>query len=204
MIDKLIQFDVQLFLFLNGIRSPFFDFVFWWASMPLVWMPVYICLLYFVIKAYRWQTLFVILFVALCVTFTDQIALHWFKDLFMRLRPSHNPMIQLRVHTLNGYYGGLYGFVSSHAANYFGIATFLSMLLYHKIRHFTLITFIWVGIISYSRIYLGVHYPADVVCGAMLGIFIGFLLGVFYNYFSTTVLSKRKFFRLNTTEEGSR
>jgi undecaprenyl-diphosphatase len=200
MIEKLIHFDVQLFLFLNGFRNPFFDFVFWWASEPLVWIPVYICLLYFAIKAYRWQTMFVVLFVALCITLTDQISVHLFKDFFMRLRPTHNPVIQFQVRTMNGYYGGDYGFISGHAAGYFGLATFLSMLLFRKIRHFTLIVFIWASIIAYSRIYLGVHYPADVACGALLGIFIGFLLGLLFNYFSGRVLSEMKFFRLGEEE----
>ena len=201
MIEKLIQFDVQLFLFLNGLRNPFLDFIFWWASQPLVWIPVYICFLYFVIKAYRWQTLFVVLFVALGITLTDQISVHLFKDVFMRLRPTHNPSIQFQVHTLFGYYGGDYGFVSSHAANFFGLATFLSMLLYRKIRHFTLLSFIWASIIAYSRIYLGVHYPADIACGALLGIIIGFLLGLLFDYFSAKLLSQIKFFNLNK-EEG--
>jgi undecaprenyl-diphosphatase len=200
MIEKLIHFDIQLFLFLNGLRNPFFDFVFWWASQPLVWIPVYICLLYFVIKAYRWQAIFVVLFMALCITITDQIAWHWMKEYFMRFRPTHNPMIQFQVHTINGYYGGDYGFVSSHAANYFGIATFLSMLLFRKIRHFTLIVFIWVSIISYSRIYLGVHYPADVACGALLGMLFGLLFGLLFHYFSTRVLSGMKFFKLEPPE----
>jgi undecaprenyl-diphosphatase len=200
MIEKLIEFDVHLFLFLNGLRNPFFDFVFWWASQPLVWVPVYICLLYFVIKAYRWQTLFVVLFVALCITLTDQMTVHLFKNVFLRLRPTHNPMIQFQVHTLYGYYGGDYGFVSSHAANFFGLATFLSVLLYRKIRHFVLFSLIWVSLIAYSRIYLGVHYPADVVCGALLGILVGFLLGLVFNYFSTRVLAQMKFFRVNEEE----
>ena len=201
MIDKLIHFDVQLFLFLNGLRNPFFDFVFWWASEPLVWIPVYICFLYFIIKAFRWQALFVILFLALCLTLTDQIAWHWFKEYFMRLRPTHNPVIQFQVHTLNGYYGGDYGFVSNHASNFFGIATFLSMLLYRKIRYFALCAFLWVSLIAYSRIYLGVHYPADVACGALLGMMIGFLMGLLFHYFSTRVLSGMKFFRLPIEEK---
>ena len=201
MIEKLVHFDVHLFLFLNGIRNPFFDFVFWWASQPLIWLPVYICFLYFAIKAYRWQTLFVALFLAIAITLTDQISVHLFKDFFMRLRPTHNPMIQFKVHTLYGYYGGNYGFLSGHAAGYFGLATFLSMLFYRKIRHFTLFVFIWASVIAYSRIYLGVHYPADVACGALLGIFIGFLMALLFHYFSNRVLGQMKFFKLGS-EDG--
>ncbi len=200
MLQKLIHIDVELFLFLNGLHNAFFDFVFWWASEAWAWVPIYICLLYFVIKVYRWQALFVLLFVGLCVTLTDQISVHLFKDVFMRLRPTHNPAIQLQVHTLNGYLGGDYGFVSSHAANFFGIATFLTMLFFRRIRRFALLIFIWASVIAYSRIYLGVHYPADVACGALLGAFIGFLLGVLYSFFANKVLSHIGFFRINAAE----
>ncbi len=200
MLQKLIGFDVHLFLFLNGIRNPFFDFIFWWASKPLVWIPVYIILLYLAIKVFRWQTIFIVLFTVILVTLTDQISVHLFKDLFMRLRPCHNPVIQLQVHTINGYCGGNYGFVSSHAANYFGIAAFLSVLFYKKIRFFIPLVFIWVAMISYSRLYLGVHYPADIFCGAMLGTLIGLLLGLVFWAVSSKVLSSKRFFRMNTPD----
>ncbi|HNW89093.1 MAG TPA: phosphatase PAP2 family protein [Bacteroidales bacterium] len=197
MIDKLINFDVQLFLFLNDLRNPFFDFVFWWATNPVVWMPVYIILLYLVIKAYRWQAIFVIVFTIITITLTDQSSVHLFKNVFLRLRPCHNPEIMMQVHILNGYCGGDYGFVSSHAANYFGIATFLSVIFYKKIRFFVPLIFIWAAIIAYSRLYLGVHYPADLFCGAVLGVFIGFFLGLLFHIFSSKVLSHKQFFRLN-------
>ncbi len=197
MIDKLINFDVQLFLFLNDLRNPFFDFVFWWATNPVVWMPVYIILLYLVIKAYRWQAIFVLVFTAISITLTDQSSVHLFKDVFMRLRPCHNPEILMQVNIINGYCGGDYGFVSSHAANYFGLATFLSVIFFKKIRFFVPLIFMWAAIIAYSRLYLGVHYPADLFCGAVLGVLIGFLIGLLFHLFSSKVLSRKRFFRLN-------
>jgi len=195
MIDDLISFDVRFFLFLNGIRNPFFDFVFWWASNPLVWMPVYIILVYLAIKVYRWQAVFVFVFTALLISMTDQASVQLFKNTFLRLRPCHNPGIQLQVHTMNGYCGGDYGFVSSHAANYFGIAAFLSVIFFRKIRFFIPLIIAWAAIISYSRIYLGVHYPADIVCGAVLGIVIGFLTGFSFNVFASKVLGRSRFFK---------
>ncbi|HNW69134.1 MAG TPA: phosphatase PAP2 family protein [Bacteroidales bacterium] len=197
MIERLIDFDVQLFLFLNGLRNPFFDFVFWWATQPLVWIPVYIILLYLVIKVYRWQAIFVVLFTIISITLTDQISVHLFKDVFMRLRPCHNPNIQMQVHTMNGYCGGEYGFVSSHAANYFGLAVFLSVIFFRKIRFFIPFVLLWAALISYSRIYLGVHYPADVFCGAVLGCLIGASLGILFRLFSEKVLSGNRFFKIN-------
>jgi undecaprenyl-diphosphatase len=200
MIERLIDFDVQLFLFLNGLRNPFFDFVFWWATQPLVWIPVYIILLYLVIKVYRWQAIFVVLFTVISITLTDQISVHLFKDVFMRLRPCHNPDIQMQVHIMNGYCGGDYGFVSSHAANYFGIASFFSVIFFRKIRFFIPFVLLWAALISYSRIYLGVHYPADVFCGALLGTLIGTLLGFVFGLLSNRLLIKSGFFRLNKPE----
>ena len=197
MIERLIDFDVQLFLFLNGLRNPFFDFVFWWATQPLVWIPVYIILLYLVIKVYRWQAIFVVLFTIISITLTDQISVHLFKDVFMRLRPCHNPDIQMQVHIMNGYCGGEYGFVSSHAANYFGLAVFLSVIFFRKIRFFIPFVLLWAALISYSRIYLGVHYPADVFCGAFVGTLIGVLLGFIFRWFSNRLLIKSGFFKLN-------
>jgi len=197
MIERLINFDVQLFLFLNGLRNPFFDFVFWWATQPIVWIPVYIILFYFAVRVYRWQTIFVVLFTIICIALTDQISVHLFKELFMRLRPCHNPDIQLQVHTMNGYCGGQYGFVSSHAANYFGLAVFLSVIFFRKIRFFIPFVLVWAALISYSRIYLGVHYPADVFCGAVLGVLIGILTGLMFWLFSSKVLSGKRFFKIN-------
>jgi len=197
MIARLIDFDVQLFLFLNGLRNPFFDFVFWWATQPVVWIPVYIILFYLAIKVYRWQTIFIVLFTIISITLTDQISVHLFKDMFMRLRPCHNPDIQMQVHIMNGYCGGDYGFVSSHAANYFGIATFLAVIFFRKIRFFIPFILVWAALISYSRIYLGVHYPADVFCGAVLGVLIGLLLGLLFRLLSKKTLSGNQFFKIN-------
>ncbi|MBP8040456.1 MAG: phosphatase PAP2 family protein [Bacteroidales bacterium] len=196
MIEKLIGFDVSLFLFLNDQRNPFFDFVFWWASAPLAWVPVYVILLYLVIKIYRWQSIFVVIFTIILISLTDQISVHFFKDMFMRLRPCHNPEIQAQVDTLNGYCGGQYGFVSSHAANYFGIATFLSVLFFRKIRFFIPLIMFWAALIAYSRIYLGVHYPADICCGAILGIILGLIVGWAFKLLSNKLWSRHPFFRM--------
>lgn len=197
MIEKLVSLDKELFLFLNGLHHPFFDFVFWWTSNPLIWIPVYLLLLYLVIKKYRWQSILVLAFVGLCLTITDLTAFYGFKEVFMRWRPTHNPELQNMVHTLNGYKGGDYGFISNHAANYFGLAFFLIQILYKRHPYFALGMIIWVSLIAYSRIYLGVHYPADVAVGAILGMLVGWLLGALYNVLSRNYFSNIRFFAVD-------
>jgi undecaprenyl-diphosphatase len=103
-----------------------------------------------------------------------------------RLRPSHDPVIGNQIHIVNNYRGGLYGFISSHAANTFAIAVFLALLFKRKV--FTISIIIWASIVSFSRIYLGVHYPGDVLCGAILGTGLGFLIIFVLNY---TLSSKK-------------
>jgi undecaprenyl-diphosphatase len=192
MIEKLIQWDMDLLLFLNGCNSPFFDDIMRYVSQPLTWIPAYILLLYFCIRYYKKQTFIIILFVALLILITDQVSVQLFKNIFHRLRPSNEPQLEGLVHIVNGYKGGDFGFVSSHATNYFGIAVFFSVLLERNLRFFTVISLFVAGLISYSRIYLGVHYPGDVICGAILGSLIGFGLGKLYKYLSRKYFSRKK------------
>ncbi len=172
----LIDLDTELFLFLNSLHSVFFDHVMYWVSKKWTWVPFYLFLTYLVFRVHGAKGIYVLLAVALLVTLTDQISVKAFKNVFERLRPCHNESIQLMVHTVNDKCGGLYGFVSSHASNTFGMAIFIGTVLRRKYNRAIHWLVLWAAVVSYSRIYLGVHYPFDILGGALLGAGIGWLI----------------------------
>ena len=187
-LSTLNHIDTQLFLFLNGIHSPFFDVVFQWITERYSWIPFYIILTALVFIKFKWRGFILAPFIALLIVFSDQFSVLLFKDVFMRLRPCHNPELANLVHTINGACGGQYGFVSSHAANTFALAIFVGFIFKKHIGWLLYFMLIWAIVVSYSRIYVGSHYPGDVLGGALLGSTIGFLmwktLAYFNNYFN--------------------
>ena len=178
--DRLNQIDTQLFLFLNGLHSETFDQIMVWISGKVTWWPFYLLLLVYLVWTRRMQVVPLILFIALCITLTDQTSVHLFKEVFERLRPCREPALEGLVHLMNDRCGGMYGFVSSHAANTFGVAMLLLLIV--RKQWFTAVMIFWATLVSYSRIYLGVHYPGDIIGGAMLGMLCGYLVYLLFRW----------------------
>jgi len=180
MIEKLKIIDKEIFLYINSHHSPVLDTVMWLISDKFVWIPFYAFLLFFMIKKYKKNWWLLLIFIALTVTLTDQISV-MIKNAVMRYRPCHNLDLQTIVHIVKNHCGGQYGFVSSHAANSFGISAFSLLIMKKRVWAFL---FLWATLIAYSRIYLGVHYPSDVTCGAILGIILGIVTAKIFLIFA--------------------
>lgn len=173
--DLITSFDRSLFLLLNGLHTSWLDPVMMIISSKWVWIPFYLFLLYRLWVIYKRDCLKILLSVALLITLTDQTS-GLIKDAVKRHRPTHQEGLSEMVHTVDGYKGGKFGFVSSHAANSFAIALFIGLLLSRKRSMTPLLGLIvWAFLVSYSRIYLGVHYPGDILGGALVGVIEAYL-----------------------------
>lgn len=165
----LADLDARLLLIVNGAHSPFFDAVMWCISGRWIWVPFYIVLTYMLFRRFSWKRATLCLItIGLIILAADQTCASLIRPEVCRLRPANlnNPLSHL-VHVVNGYRGGRYGFPSCHAANTFALAMFMSLVFRNK--RFTVMMFSWAIVVSYSRMYLGVHYFGDLFCGASVG-----------------------------------
>ncbi|THV60277.1 phosphatase PAP2 family protein [Flagellimonas alvinocaridis] len=175
MLDQLLQYDKDLFLFLNGLGTPTWDGFWMFMTKTKNSFPLYVLLLYLSYKNFGWKKTGVILVsVALLITCTDQLS-NFFKYGIGRLRPCHDPEINGVMRLVKSYCGGQFGYFSAHAANSFGPATFFMVLFCGKVRYMGFILMIWACLVAYSRIYIGVHFPLDVLTGAIVGLLFGWL-----------------------------
>lgn len=195
MIDAIKNLDYEALIYLNSFHNEFFDKFMWIITGTKIWFPFYLFIIFVLFRKFniRLAATF-LLMVLLVVALADFGSVNFFKEVFQRLRPSHNPIVADLLHfhvKENGdiYRGGLYGFVSSHAANTFGIAAILSLIF--KNKKFAIGIFLWATIVSYSRIYLGVHFPLDIIGGALWGIF-----SAYFFYYCFVFLRKTEFYKI--------
>ncbi len=182
--------DTELFLFLNGLHAAWLDPVMTFISGKITWLPFYLVLLFLVIKNYKKQSILIIIGIILLIVCSDQISSSVFKPIFERPRPCHNEAIKNLVYLPTGHCGGAYGFISSHACNTFALAVFITNILKSHYRKIGYVMYIWAGLVAYSRIYMGVHYPGDVLVGAAVGALLGFAIAKIYDTINQHIKSK--------------
>lgn len=188
--EELLELDRKIFLELNSsFRNPFVDQLMMFLSTTSAWIPLYLFLLYLLIRNYKKQTWIVLLAVALTILLADQVTSSIMKPFFERLRPSHEPSLAEQVYIVNKYRGGRFGFASSHAANTFGIATLMFLLL-KNFRPWIALLFLWAIGVGYTRIYLGVHYPGDILAGYLIG-FLSALASYYLFMFGKNAIERR-------------
>ena len=202
MIDSILQYDKQLLLSLNGSHSLFAVELMLTLTDAKTWIPMYVALLYLVIKNNNSMTkiLAIIAGAALCVLFTGTLDDLFVKPVVARWRPTHDPEIGYMVDVVDGYRGGRYGFFSAHAANTFSIALFFVLLV--RSRWLSVALVLWSLINCWTRIYLGVHYPIDIAVGLLWGAFVAVLVYVLFNVVTRSTNGHNNYISTQYTSTG--
>jgi undecaprenyl-diphosphatase len=180
MLETLLEWDRIALIFLNmsGSHTPFLDFFMWMTTRIFIWLPAFLVFFYVIVKDKRKESLLILGSVIILFVLCDQITSSILKPLIARPRPSRDLAIMDFLQYVNDYRGGRFGFPSSHAANSFGFAMLTSLLL--RYRWYTVVAFSWAALCTYTRLYLGVHYPSDILVGMILGVLIGWLCYLIY------------------------
>lgn len=180
--ETLINLDQELFLFLNGLGTSSWDG--FWMFMTNKWssIPLYVFLLILCFIKLKWKkTLLILVLVALMVTVSDQLS-NVFKYGLERLRPCHDGLIESQMRLVKSYCGGKFGYFSAHASNSFVVVTFFSLIFRRIFNWLPFLLIIWGMTVAYSRIYIGVHYPLDVITGITFGMLIGLVFYTLYQW----------------------
>ncbi|WBL44298.1 phosphatase PAP2 family protein [Algoriphagus halophytocola] len=188
MIDQLIAWDEELFLWLNSFHNSWMDQAMFLITGTTIWFPFYAILIYFIYKENPQNSWWVFGGIALAILIADQVTSGIMKPYFERLRPCHDERWTEQIHNYKRC-GGLFGFASSHAANTFALAVFLNLKMHGKLRFLPWL-FLWAAVVSYSRIYLGVHYPLDVLVGALVGALAGLTSWLLVVFLKREILKK--------------
>lgn len=175
--SSLLQWDTELFLWLNGMGSETWDILWLVISETNTWLPLYAVLIFLLSRSLKgWLLFWGILVVVLNLILTDQGSTWFFKEQFERLRPCHVEALETRMRLVKASCGGQFGFLSAHAANTFGMALLVGNFTRKRFPWLRSVLFVWAAIVAYSRIYIGVHYPLDVMAGAVYGLICGSLI----------------------------
>ncbi|MBQ4083494.1 MAG: phosphatase PAP2 family protein [Bacteroidaceae bacterium] len=200
-IQRLVDIDRQVMLALNGSDSLYLDGVMKIYTSTAVWIPVAIVLLFIILKNNTWRgSLLAVLAVVSTIVVCDQLSSHFVKPLVGRLRPSHDPMLLHLIDTFNSYRSGGYSFTSSHACNSFGVFTVIALIVRHRALSLSLL--FWALVNSFSRVYLGVHYPGDILCGALFGAAVGGIIYYLYDFVRKRIDSSSSSITANYTSSG--
>lgn len=171
--DQIKHWDEQLFLYLNQHHQDWLDPILATLTGKLIWLPLYAFFLFLILKYFKKSSIWILAGVGLAILMADQTASGLMKPFFERLRPCHEPALEGLIYNYGGC-GGMYGFVSSHAANTFALAAYMNLAFHNRIKGLGWI-FLWAALISYTRVYLGVHYPLDIIVGALVGLLSGWI-----------------------------
>lgn len=183
--QQIKDIDQALFYQINGVwHHPVLDAVLPWTRHSNNWIPLYIGLSGWLFYQIGWKTLKWLLFALINVGLTDQISSSVFKPFFHRLRPCNDPALVGKTRLLLDQCAGGFSFTSSHAANHFGIAMFIFMTWGVIQKKYTRFFFVWAGVIAFAQIYVGVHYPLDIIGGTIIGLISGFTISKAYLKFA--------------------